>query len=821
MGLNDGTRVTLCPVLIQWEQEVAMNGCAARVRPCCAVGFKRSLVLLAVSVLVVLPASAGVYGWGGASSADWATPANWWGGSMALTGGTYDATLNITNKANNALTYTAANGSTIYTSSLRCLRIGDNMNGSMAITGGFLETRGTGDFVGNSVGVSGSLLIDGGTYVSTNGEFTLGANNGFGTLTVNSGTAKLATVRLWTSAGTVNLNGGTLALNGMVWQAGGSSVINLNGGTLQAWKNTSAWMLSSTNWICKVNGSVLLDSQDCYVTNTASLNGTGTVTKVGSGLLAQNVSNTVAAVTLNEGALTLGGSNTISSGVTLNAGTLNVNHAAALGSSLFTINGGRIDNTTGSAITNSQNGPINIYSNFTFLGSRDLNLGTGTVTLCNNLVLTNFARVLTFGGTVTDNGGNYALTVATNGTVALTGTLAIGGRVTVNGGNLTLAGANTYTGATTVSFGTLVVAHNNALGTTNSATSTSAGASAAIQLANGVAVEGETLSLMGNGLDSRGALQAALNSTSAWNGPIILNELNVSGAWSPRLGHKATGVLSVGGPIKSGAGGLGIHLWISGDPGSGKVVISSTNSTYTGITGIVRGTLALGANNALPTVTTLDLHPATSMVVDPSRFDLNGFNQTVAALQETSSSGPRYVTNSSATASVLTVNQSATTTYSGRIDGNVSLVKDGTGSLTLGGTNNAYTGVTVLKKGTLVLGSDGALSPATSLTISNGTLNAGTWQNTLQQLTVTGAATIALGGGTGRLEFADSSSQTWTGTLELTGTFESTALRFGTSATGLTQEQIDRIRVNGVTPWLGLNASGYLRKITGTLFIMQ
>jgi autotransporter-associated beta strand protein len=526
---------------------------------------------------------------------------------MALTGGTSDATLYITNKANNALIYTAANGSTSYTSSLRCLRIGDGVNGSMAITGGFLETRGTGDFVGNGANGSGLLRVDGGSYLSTNGTFQLGASGtGYGTLTVDSGAARVATVNCWGAIDAINLSGGTLTLNTMTWQTGVATV-NLNGGTLQAGKNTTAWLANHTNVAYKLNGNVRLDSQEFAVTNTASLNGTGTVTKVGSGLLALNVSNTVAAVTLNEGALTLSGantissgvtvnagmltmggantigsgvtlnagtltmsgSNTISSGVTLNAGILNVNHGAALGASMFTINGGRIDNTSGSTVTNSQNGPINIYSNFTFLGSRDLNLGTGTVTLCNNLVLTNFARVLTFGGTVTDNGGNYALTVATNGTVALTGTLAIGGRVTVNGGNLTLAGANTYTGATTVSFGTLVVAHNNALGTTNSATSTSAGASAAIQLANGVAVEGETLSLMGNGLDSRGALQAALNSTSAWNGPIILNELNVSGAWSPRLGHKATGVLSVGGPIKSGAGGLGIHLWISGDPGIG------------------------------------------------------------------------------------------------------------------------------------------------------------------------------------------------------------------------------------------------------------
>jgi autotransporter-associated beta strand protein len=779
------------------------------------LGFEIGLAWVALSGLVGLPVSAANYYWGGSSSADWTTTANWQGGVMAPTGGAYDVTIVVTNKANNALTYTAANGNTLYTSGGRCLRIADGANGSMAITGGFLETRGTGDFVGNSVGVSGSLTIDGGVYVSTNNDFLLGANSAQGTLTVNSGSAKVATLRLWTSVGAVNLNGGVLALNAMVWQSG-VATLNLNGGSLQAWKNTSAWMLGTTNWICKVNGSVVLDSQDCGVTNTASLNGTGTVTKVGSGLLALNVSNTVAAVTLNEGALSLGGSNTIGSGVTLNAGALNVNHAAALGSSALIINGGRIDNTSGSSVSNSLGGPINIYSNFTFLGSSDLNLGTGTVTICNNIVVSNAARTLTFGGSVTNSGGNYALTVASNGTLALTGSLGIGGRVTLSGGALTLSGANTYTGATTIGAGILYLSNSKALGATNGATSVATGAK--IQMMNGVAVEGELVYLNGGG-ENWGAIQAAANSTSAWNGPIVLDEVNLAG-WSPRLGHKSTGVLSIGGPIRVGAGGLGIHLWISGEPGIGRVIIASTNNTYTGITGIIRGTLAVGANNALPTATALDMHPAGSVTVDYSKFDLNGFNQTVGKLYESFATSQRFVTNSSDTASVLTVNQSANTVYAGRIDGNVGLVKDGAGSLTLGGTN-AYTGGTTVKAGTLALGCDGALSPATSLTISNGTLNAGTWRNTLQQLTVTGAGTIALGTGVCRLEFADSSTQTWTGTLDLTGTLESTTVRFGTSSAGLTQAQLDLIRVNGVKTWLGVNAYGYLRKITGTIFLLQ
>lgn len=786
---------------------------------CSSTGFRRGLVAVAVAALAAAQSLAAGYVWHGGASSDWGTPANWGSNNMAPTGGTYDATLYITNRTFSRLVYSEANGTTIYTSSAspsRCLRIADGANGSLAITGGFLETRGlSGDFVGNSVG-TGLLLIDGGTFVSTNATFNLGANNAVATLTVSNGFARLGTLNLWCSVGTVNLIGGTFGFGSMALNAGaGSASMNLNGGTLQAWRNTGAWMLSATNWVCRLNGSVVFDTPDCYVTNAASMNGAGTLTKSGSGLLALNVSNTIAAVTVNEGALSLGGSNTISGGVTLNGGALNVNHEAALGASALVINGGRIDNITAAAVSNALGGPINIYSNFIYGGTRELNLGTGAVTLCNSITVTNLAKTLTLGGPVGDGGNNFALTVVTNGMLNLTGCLAIGGRVIVAGsGYLTLAGANTYTGTTTVSAGTLVVANSGALGSTNGFTEIAYGS--VVQLLNGVAVEGETLYLVGTGTDNKGALQAVLNSTSAWNGTVILNDNKVGGAWSPRLGHKATGVLSVGGPIKPGVGN---NLWISGDQGVGRVIIAGTNNTYSGITGIIRGTLALGANNALPVVTTLDMHPAVA-ATDYSRFDLCGFSQTLASLYDTSMSAPRMVTNSSETASTLTLNQAANTVYAGRVDGNVSLVKDGSGSLTLGGSNNTYTGATTLKNGTLALAASGALSPATSLTLSGGTLGAGTWTNTLQQLTVSGSCAIDVGDGTGCLAFADSNGQTWTGTLNFTGTLGMNTVRFGTSAAGLTRQQLELIRVNGAKVWLALGSDGYLRTVKGTLFMV-
>lgn len=785
--------------------------------------------LALAGLLALSAAGAGTqYGWGGAAAPDWGTPANWWKSVVAPTGAasTVDATLYITNKANNRLEYTAANGYTVYTNgssgSSRCLRIADGFNGQLAITGGTLETRPVnGDLLSNGAG-EGLLLVDGGSYISTNSSgatFCLGAYNSIATLTVSNGFARLDKINIWCSTGTVNLVNGTLGFWGMSLNSiSNMASMNLYGGTLQGWRSTAAgssWMYPNTNWVCRLLGPVTFDTMGNTISNTATINGPGSITKVGSGTLILNVSNTVGAITLNEGTLALGGSNTVSSGIALNGGTLAVNHAAALGSQPLSIYGGRLDNSSGSAVVSALNNPVNIYTNYlAFVGTRDLNLGAGAVAVAvsGSLVVSNSFKTLTFGGPLSDGGGTNALTVVGSGGLALLGSVSIGGRVMAAGGStLTLAGANTYTGATTVSESVLVVANNQALGTTN--VSTSVSGAGAVLLTNGVTVTGETLFLAGNGDNNRGGLEAAANSTATWNGPVMLNDANT---WTPRLGNKAGGVLNVNGPLRTAFAGAD-NLYISSDIGGGRVVIGSTNSTYKGTTGIIRGTLAIGANDALPVGTALDLHPASAS--DWSRFDLAGFNQTVGALKESNAtSGACFVTNSGATASVLTVNQTAATAYAGHIDGNVSLVKTGSGSLALTGTNT-YTGATVLNGGTLALGADGALSPATSLTLSGGaTLSMGTYTNAAQQLIVAGNATLDMGDGTGSLTFADSSAQAWSGSLNLTGTFSATTVRFGTSATALTPEQLGLLRVNGQRRWLSLGAGGYLVERKGTFF---
>src|SRR5205085_831343 len=149
------------------------------------------------------------------------------------------------------------------------------------------------------------------------------------------------------------------------------------------------------------------------------------------------------------GPLTLSGANTFGGGLTLSAGTLNINSATAPGTGTVTINSGTIANTSGSAITLANNNSQTWGGDFAFdgtSGTNNLNLGTGAVTLTANRQITasGATSTLIVGGAI--GGSGFSLTKAGVGT-------------------LTLSGANTYSGGTTLSAGTLSINNASALGT--------------------------------------------------------------------------------------------------------------------------------------------------------------------------------------------------------------------------------------------------------------------------------------------------------------------------------------------------------------------
>ncbi|WP_075089607.1 hypothetical protein [Verrucomicrobium spinosum] len=69
------------------------------------------------------------------------------------------------------------------------------------------------------------------------------------------------------------------------------------------------------------------------------------------------------------------------------------------------------------------------------------------------------------------------------------------------------------------------------------------------------------------------------------------------------------------------------------------MVVLAGSSTYTGSTSIVRGTVRLGRQDALPTGTLLNVH-SSDLTSDLAAFDLAGFNQTVGASQVSNGATP-------------------------------------------------------------------------------------------------------------------------------------------------------------------------------------
>jgi autotransporter-associated beta strand protein len=158
-------------------------------------------------------------------------------------------------------------------------------------------------------------------------------------------------------------------------------------------------------------------------------------------------------------------------------------------------------------------------------------------------------------------------------------------------------------------------------------------------------------------------------------------------------------------------GGLTYSGTISGTAGiaksgTGTLTLSAAND-YGGTTSITGGTLQLsGGTNRLPVSTAVSLSNAAVL-------DLNGQNQTIAALS--SASATSSITLGSAT---LSVNQSTNTTFAGGVSGSGGLTKLGVGTLLLSG-NNTYSGATTVSAGTLQLSGGNAIGDSSNVTMAN------------------------------------------------------------------------------------------------------
>ncbi len=349
----------------------------------------------------------------------------------------------------------------------------------------------------------------------------------------------------------------------------------------------------------------------------------------------------------------------------------------------FTL-GGTGTYTVNSGITNNSTSTETINSALRLGGNQNWKAGTG------NLIINGAVNLQAF--TMTDTGGK-AVTI--NGAISGTGGITQNGK-----GSLTLNGNNTYSGLTTLRSGTLNIGSNTALGT-GALTITGGGK---LDATGGARTIGNTLQIGNNftylgtnALTINGASSISNNATATVNGTAALT---LAGTLS---GNKTL--------TKAGTGTLGLF--------------GANGATFTGQIKVNAGRLLIGnigaTGTGAMTIGTATIEAAGAARTVPNALTLSG-NPTFAGAYDLTFSGvPTF-------GGIRTLNvNNPMTTFSGAIaGGGTGIVKNGTGSLVLSGTNTFGSG-TVVQDGTLILDSSTAAGALTStITVGNSTVGSTT-----------------------------------------------------------------------------------------------
>ena len=554
------------------------------------------------------------------------------------------------------------------------------------------------------------------TYAATNGLGSLSFDRVYRNAALNVGATSVTLTVTGIGVGpSLTWVGGT----GNPWDINTSSFWT-NGATVDVFYNLDNVTFNDSGSASPaINLTTNVQPNSIIVTNALkayTFSGAGSI--AGTGTLAKQGTNT----------LTLSLANTFSGLTTVSGGKLAYGANDAIGSGAVTVSG------AGAVLA------IGTYTDT-----------VGTVTLDN-------------GGQITGTSGTLSTTATfelKNGTVSAI--LAGSGALNVTTpATVTLAGSNTYSGVTTVgvngvSNSILSVNNNLALGSTAAGTLVNGGTALVenrVVLANGITVTDETITL-DSGASYRAGLHLGNVAAGTWDGNIVL-----AGSGGTYLSNEGGGTFTVGGSAAktitgspAGAlsfrGGSGLIVvnsrfnigstQINRDD-AGTVMINSTSNVW-GNTALLQGTLKLGVSEALPATTTLTVGKT---AVADAIFDLNGKNQTIAGLAEAHTTTGTQKIRSSTPTTLIVSNTAANTfgTTNSTIEGAVTIVKSGSGTLTLTGTNT-YSGATIVSNGTLVVSSTGMLGNSTNITVAAGTL---TLQNS-SCITNTATVRIASGGG--------------------------------------------------------------------------
>ena len=689
-------------------------------------------------------------------------------GDTTVTGAIATTTGNLTKSGNGILTLSGANtftgGLTINAGNVKLgsvSALNSTANSQNAVTFGPAST-GTLSINGNNVtiaslntdiGNAGSTTVQNGS-ASTNATLTIGnssnadstyagaiQNGSTATLALNkAGTGTLTLTGANTYTGGTTLNVGTIKLSGLGALAGGT--VAIGGGTLSvvnaAGVDSSGGALTGTS--NSIAGNINLNSGIIDLT-AGSLSVGGSLTLSGG-----NIKYTLGKTLAVTGQLTLSAPVNISLTGSYSVGKIYtlLSYSSSSPAPDFTNNFKvtLLNNSLGKWSYTTSDSSAGVYKitltslanilNWDLVGDGDwgtsspanwYNSKSATTQVFADGDIVTFDKstggVITLKTTVTPS----AVTVNSDGNYTFqSGSIAGDGGITKSGsGKLTLSAANTFTGEVVVNAGTLVVGNANALGATTAGTTITSGAT--LDVSGGITLAAEPLTLVGGGVNGGGALTSS-NGSSTVSGSITLSGDTFISSQGTLLTLTGTitgtnSTLSIGGKsdtnISGNISGAGLALNKTGD---GTLTLSGLNSTYSGLTSVLSGTLvAQTATSISPTVAVA--HGAILSLQD---------NQTLTSLSNVAYSLAESGEVRIANGKTFTINNANTQNFSGTFTGTsgTAFTKSGSGTLNLSGASTSLARDITLSAGTIKASNNNALGSGTVLIGTGGSGTTGT-----------------------------------------------------------------------------------------------